>query len=85
MNSKSLQYRETASSVVELPALPRKHNFAAIARTVVGWFARSELERAQARFRFKRERAAQAAAKPNIVDSLPLEEKHGLGLYRLMD
>ena len=85
MNSKSLQYSETANTVIEIPALPRKHTFAALARTVISWFVRSELEQAQAHFRIKRERAAQAETKQDIVNSLPLGEKHRLGLYRSMD
>ena len=85
MNSKSIQYGETKNPVIEIPALPRKKTFAVMARTVISWFARSELEQARARFRIKHERAAQAEAKPDIVNSLPLDEKHRLGLYRLID
>lgn len=85
MNSKSLPYDETANSVVEIPALPRQHAIAALARTVIAWFTRSDLEQAQTHYRIRRERAARAEAQRDIVNALPLAEKHGLGLYRLMD
>ncbi|UCH41349.1 MAG: hypothetical protein JSU67_06680 [Gammaproteobacteria bacterium] len=85
MNSKSLQYSETENSAIEIPALPRKHTFTALARTVIGWFSRSELEQARARFQIKRERAAQSGRKQDIVNSLSIEEKHRLGMYQLMD
>ena len=85
MNSKSLQYNESVNSVIEIPALPRKITFAALARTVISWITRSELKQAQAHFRMKRERAAQDGSRQDIIDSLTFEQKHGLGLYRLMD
>ncbi len=84
MNSKTLQYNATTESAVDLPTLPSRNSFAALAKTVIGWFTRSELDRAQARYRLKRERAALPGTR-DIVHSMSLEQKHQLGLYRLID
>ncbi|MDJ0780140.1 MAG: hypothetical protein QNJ85_19900 [Gammaproteobacteria bacterium] len=85
MNSKTLQYNATTDSAIDLPALPSRNGFIALAKTVIGWFTRSELEQAQARYRLKRERAAQTAAQRDIVSAMPLEQKQSLGLHRLVD
>ncbi len=81
MNSKTLQYDKTT----DIPALPSRNAFTALAKTVIGWFTRSELEQARTRYRIKRERAAQTAAQQDIISTMPLEQKHSLGLYRLID
>lgn len=85
MNSKSLQYNETANSAFEIPDLPRNHTFATLASKITGWFTRGELEKARARYQARRERAAQVESRQDIVNSLPLDEKQQLGLYQLMD
>jgi hypothetical protein len=85
MNSKSLPYHETAQSVIELPALPRRQTLATLARTVIRWFTRSDLEQARAHYRAKRDRAAQAGTTRDIVSALPLDEKQRLGLHQMID
>ena len=85
MNSKTLQYNETAHSAIEIPALPRNSAFIVLVRSVIGWFTRSELEQARAHFRTRRERTAQNGSTPDIVNSLSLEQRHQFGLYRHMD
>ena len=85
MNSKTLQYNESTESAIDLPALPSRNGFIALAKTVIGWFTRSELEQAQARYRIKRERAAQSAVRQDIVSAMPLEQKQSLGLYQRID
>ena len=85
MNSKTLQYNQSTDSAIDLTALPSRSVFSALAKTVIGWFTRSELEQAQARYRIKRERAAQTAAHQDIVSAMPLEQKQSLGLHRLID
>lgn len=84
MNSKSLQCNEIASSLVEVSALPRKPAFGAMVRIVKDWIARSELKQALARYQARSKRAAQAELEQNIIDSLPLEQKHALGMYQFM-
>ena len=85
MNSKSLQYSNPLNSAIEITVQRKKDLFGAIVRMVPAWSARSELKKAQAHYRIKRERMARIESQQDIVNSLSVEEKHRLGMYRFLD
>ena len=80
MTTNTIQYGNTENTNVE-PQQPAW--FTAISKKIEGLLNRSQAEAAQAWFKVKRQRQAQSHQ--DIVNSLPLEEKLRLGMYRYMD
>ncbi len=85
MTSKPVQYSEIPATGFRKPESSIAAVLADLVRHVVAPFAATELEKSQARYRTRRERAANSGVHRNIVDSLPVEEKLRLGLYHFMD
>ena len=81
MNSKSLHY----SNPIEVSALPHKGIADAIIGNLSAWIKRLATRQAQARYRAREERRAQTDLQQDMLSSLPLEQKHSLGMYRFMD
>ncbi len=82
MNSKTLHY---SNQNIDVPALPQQGMLTGIAAKITALFVRSGIEQAQDYYRVKRERRATAPSHRDIVESLPIEDKLGLGMYRFMD
>ena len=57
----------------------------ALYRKVSALFVRSELAKAQAGYRTKQQRQTTHRNPQNMVNSLPIEEKLRLGMYRWID
>ena len=85
MTSKAIQHPEVSATNSDKPAPSAAAILADLFRNMAAPFAGSGIEQAQARYRAQRQRAEKARAHANIVESLPLEEKQRLGLYRLID
>jgi len=85
MNSKSLQYSDAGNSKLETLAVQQISFLAAVIRNVSDIFIRSDIEVSLAKYKMKRERAAKVALHQGTLGALPLEEKHKLGMYHLMD
>lgn len=81
MNSNSLHY----SKPIEVSALPHRGIADAIISNLSAWIKRLATRQAQARYRARLERRAQTGQQRPLLDSLPLEKKHALGMYRFMD
>ncbi|MGI9293818.1 MAG: hypothetical protein ACR2PS_07520 [Pseudomonadales bacterium] len=84
MNSKSLQYANSANSTLEKFATAQTNFVTAIIRKVSDYLARSEIEQAQAYYKMKRNHGTQTEQPQDIVSALPIEEKLRLGMYHYM-
>jgi len=80
MNTKSIHIDH--SSYADLAAQPVSL-IATFFKKVSSLFIRSELEKAQANYRLKQQQ--QSPQQQDILSSMPVETKLGLGMYRLMD
>ena len=83
MNTKSIHIdHSTRSKQVDLTAQSISL-IVTVCQKISVYFTRSELEIAQDDYRMKRQH--QPAQQNDIINSMPLETKLGLGLYRWMD
>ena len=85
MNSKPMNYAEIPATDLEQRRASIMVVLADLFRHLAAPFTASDIEQAQARYRSKRERTARSRAHRSIVDSLPIEQKLRLGMYRFMD
>ncbi len=85
MNSNSLQYSNAGNSKLETLAVRQLSFLMAVIRKVSGIFIRSDIDVWLTKYNMKHERAAKAALHQGTLGALPLEEKHRLGMYHLMD
>ncbi len=85
MNSNSLQYSNAGNSKLETLAVRQLSFLMAVIRKVLGIFIRSDIEVSLAKHKMKHKRAAKVALQQGTLGALPLEEKHKLGMYHLMD
>lgn len=84
MNSKSLQNNDIENSRLEQLTTAQTSFITGIISKVFDSLTRSEIEKAQASYRMKRKHETQAELQ-DIVHSLPIEEKLGLGMHHFMD
>lgn len=83
MNTKSIHIdHSNHSSYSDLAAQPVSL-IATAFKKASSFFFRSELEKAQANYRLKQNQ--QSPQQQDILSSMPVETKLGLGMYRLMD
>ncbi len=78
MNSNTLQYTSTIKAADFQPA----SNFTALIKKISSLFVRSEIEKSQAHYQFKKQHNARA--RQDILPDLPLVEKQRMGLHHLM-
>ena len=84
MNSKSLQYANGVNSKFEKFTTAQTSFVTALIRKVSAALTRSEIERAQASYKIKRDHQTQSELYQDIVSTLPVEEKLGLGMYHII-
>jgi len=84
MNSNSLQYANGENSKFEKFASAQTSFVIALIRKISDSLTRSELERAQTRYKMKRDHQTQSELYRDIVSTLPVEEKLGLGMYHII-
>jgi len=84
MNSKSLEYDGTRSAILDAVTLKTASTFASIKKGLSEFFARYQIRQSQARYETKKQCRAQTQLYQNLLERLPLEEKHRLGMYHLM-
>jgi hypothetical protein len=85
MNSKDLQYSIAGNSRLETFISQQVSLLTTIIRKASSFINRSEIEKSQARYKMKRQLRAQAQLQQDIVSTLPVETKLGLGMYHFMD
>ena len=85
MNSKDLQYGIAGNSKLETFISQQVSLLTTIISKASSFMIRFEIEKSQARYKIKRQLRAQAQLQQDIVSTLPLETKLGLGMYRFMD
>ena len=84
MLSESLQCANIVNSDIDKFDTTQTSFFTTLIRKVTDALTRSEIERAQASYRKKRVCETQSELYQDIVGTLPVEEKLGLGMYRFM-
>jgi len=83
MNTKSIHIdHSTHSNYTDLATQPISL-IVTLCKKASSLFIRSELEKAQANYRLKQQQ--QSPQQQDILSSMPVETKLGLGMYRLMD
>jgi hypothetical protein len=85
MNSKSIRIEQENQATFEQLASGPSSFIVAIRRQLSAILFRSELQKAQAIYRSKRQRLQQDRPTPNALTGLSLEEKLRHGMYRHMD
>jgi hypothetical protein len=85
MNSNQLHANDIARDKIDSIASQQASSIGSVLQKIRGFFIRSELEKAQAHYACKRQRQQPGDYQRNIVDSLPVEDKLILGMYRSMD
>lgn len=85
MNSKSLQCDKSVNASIKIPVLATNDLFATIMKLVADLFAGSNIGHSRAWYQMKHKQAAQAEMRLDSLRSLPVEEKHRLGMYNFMD
>ena len=83
MNSKSLQYSNVVNPELEKIVATQTSFVTSLFQKVSAFLTRSEIDKAQARYKAKLN--AQAGSHPDIVRGLSVEEKLRLGMYPFMD
>jgi len=82
MTSKTLQYDNAGVSKFETFDFQPISSFTAIIKKLSGIFTRSEIEKLQAHYQFKKQHNARA--RQDILQDLPLVEKQRMGMHHLM-
>jgi hypothetical protein len=85
MNSKNLQYSVAGNSKLETFISQQVSLLTTITSKAFSFIIRSEIEKSQAKYKMKRQQRAQAQLHQDIVNTLPVETKLGLGMYHFMD
>lgn len=83
MNIDSIQIDRNTNQKASTQAVRLLASVATMIRRVRSWTGRGELEKARAHYRSKQQRQQQH--RQDILDSLPLESKIGLGMHRWID
>ena len=83
MNTKSIHIDHSTQANYTDLATHSVSIIATVCKKVSAFFIRSELEKAQANYQVKQQR--QSPQQQDVLNSMPVETKLGLGLYRLMD